>query len=112
MHDMRSKAQWTLKQNIRSKRAEKRWSQDELAEYAGISVKYVQAIETGQRCPSVKICEALANALGIQLFELFLPEQCNREEESQFLFQGLLPKEKELLLKSLKATKEIILALR
>ena len=112
MHDTRSKTQWMLKQNIRNKRAEKRWSQDELAEHAGISVKYVQAIETGQRCPSVKICEALANALGIQLFELFLPEQCSSEEESQFLFQGLLPKEKEMLLKSLKTAREIILALR
>ena len=112
MHDTRSEAQWMLKQNIRNSRERKCWSQEALAEHAGISVKHVQAIETGQRCPRVKMCEALANALGMQLFELFLPEQHGNEDEAQLLFQGLSPKEKEALLKSLKTAREVILALR
>jgi transcriptional regulator with XRE-family HTH domain len=110
MQDNQTK--WLLGRNIRNRREEKRWSQDELAERAGISVKYVQAIETGRRCPSIKVCGALANALGILLFELFLPEQNGGAEEAQLLLNGFTPKEKAFLLKSLKTIREGIFALR
>jgi len=103
---------WLLKENIRNRREKKRWSQDKLAERAGISVKYVQAIETGRRCPSIKICGALANALGVMLFELFLPEQSSNEEEVRVLLQGLSPEEKGELLKVIKAVRGMALALR
>lgn len=107
-----SEAQWILKENIRCKREERRWSREELAERAGISAKYVQAIETGLRLPSMKVCAALADALGIPLFELFLPELGSNEGEAQLMLQGLSSEEKEELLKILKTAKSAILALR
>ena len=112
MNDKTSTVQWILKENIRYKREERRWSQDDLAERAGISVKYVQAIETGQRCPSIKVCAALSDALGMLLFELFLPEQNEDENEVQLLMQGLSSKEKGELLKIVKTARDVILALR
>jgi transcriptional regulator with XRE-family HTH domain len=110
MHD--NQTRWLLRWNIRRRREEKRWSQDKLAERAGISVKYVQAIETGQRCPSIKVCGGLASAFGIMPFELFLPEQSGVEEETPLLLQGLTSEEKAFLIKSLSIIREGILALR
>lgn len=53
-------------------RKEKRLTQKELAEKAGISANYLRRIETG-KCPAhqIKLVSRIADALGVDLNELY-----------------------------------------
>ncbi|HYO55075.1 helix-turn-helix transcriptional regulator [Archangium minus] len=55
---------------LRTQRPE-RWTQEELAERAQISVSFLSMIERGERVAHVETLAALANALGVSLGELF-----------------------------------------
>lgn len=46
------------------------WSRTQLAEHSGLSYPYISQLETAQRKPSRKAASQLAEALGIELFEL------------------------------------------
>jgi len=48
------------------------FTQEELAEKAGISVSFLCMIESARRLPYLKTLSALSNALGITLSRLFL----------------------------------------
>lgn len=60
-----------LAHRIRQLRAKKGWSQERLAEEAGIHRVYLAGIELAQRNPSLRNLENLANALGVSLPKLF-----------------------------------------
>lgn len=55
---------------LRTQRPE-RWTQEELAERAQISVSFLSMIERGERVAHVETLAALAGALGVSLGELF-----------------------------------------
>ncbi len=48
-----------------------RWTQEQLAERAHISVSFLSMIERGERMPHVETLAALSQALGVSLSELF-----------------------------------------
>jgi transcriptional regulator with XRE-family HTH domain len=48
------------------------WSQEELAERAGLDRTYVSGLERGVRNPSLLSQQRIADALGVQLHELLL----------------------------------------
>lgn len=48
-----------------------RWTQEDLAERARISVSFLSMIERGERIPHVETLAALADALSVPLSELF-----------------------------------------
>ena len=52
-------------------RLEKRLSQENLAFESNMHRTYLSSIERGERNPSLKNIEAIANALGVTLSELF-----------------------------------------
>lgn len=56
---------------LKAARAEKDLSQQALAELVGVSRQTVNAIERGDYNPTVKLCIAIAKALGKTLDELF-----------------------------------------
>ena len=56
---------------IKYLRGLKKWSQEDLALEAGINKNYLSDLERGTRNPTVKALEKIANALGINLSELF-----------------------------------------
>jgi len=56
---------------IRRLRIEKQLSQEKLAFEANLHRTYLGSIERGERNPSLKNIEAIANALGVKLSELF-----------------------------------------
>lgn len=56
---------------IRIERTKRRMSQEELAELANLSRPTIGAIERGENSPSVDTVEAIANALGLPLQEMF-----------------------------------------
>lgn len=46
------------------------WSQEELADQAGLHRTYVSGVERGIRNPTVTVLEKLAGALGVKLGQL------------------------------------------
>jgi molybdate-binding protein/transcriptional regulator with XRE-family HTH domain len=61
------------KNTLRARRAAQRWSQQELADRAGLSRAGVSAIEAGRLAPSVNAALALSKALGCTVEDLFAP---------------------------------------
>lgn len=61
-----------LAKKIRQLRVERNWSQEELAERAGLHRNYLGGIERGERNVSVDNIEKIAEAFGLNAFELFL----------------------------------------
>ncbi len=55
---------------LRAWRAERGWSQEELAQRAGCSPTLIALIETGKRQPSLETARRIARALGLGLDEL------------------------------------------
>ena len=57
--------------NIKEYRRKYGFSQDKLAELAGISSQYLATVETCRKFPTPEVLDRLANALGIETHELF-----------------------------------------
>ena len=58
--------------NIRAKRAERGWSQEELAFEAGLHRTYISGIERGVRNVGIDNIEVIAKALNVEPSELLL----------------------------------------
>lgn len=61
-----------MKNRIRVLRAERRWSQQELALRIGVSRQTINAIENDRYDPSLGVAFALADAFGLPLEEVFV----------------------------------------
>ena len=61
----------TLGQNIKNLRSQRRYSQEELAEKADISIIYLSSIERGKKYPKPAILGQLAEGLEVEIYELF-----------------------------------------
>jgi len=57
--------------NIQKARLAKGWSQEELAHQSGVDRSYLSEVECGRRNIGIVKLEAIANALGIDIRELF-----------------------------------------
>jgi transcriptional regulator with XRE-family HTH domain len=55
---------------VRDLRKERGWSQQELADRAGISMQTVSNLETGRHVPGIATLSKIAGALGVGLGEL------------------------------------------
>ena len=64
---------------IKSLRADKGWSQEQLAERAAMQRSYLANLERGRRDPSVRTLVKLSNALGVSIAELLDSAKANRE---------------------------------
>ena len=60
-----------MKNRIRVLRAEKGWSQAELAERVGVSRNSINAIENGRFDPSLPLAFRIANNFGLLVEEVF-----------------------------------------
>ena len=58
-------------QRVRSLRAERGLTQEQLAERAGISVDFLSLVERGKSSPSFENLEEIADALEVSVAELF-----------------------------------------
>ena len=61
----------TLKNRLKVARAEKNFSQEELANLVGVTRQTISSIETGQYCPSAVLAFQLARKLEKPVEELF-----------------------------------------
>ena len=60
-----------MKNRLRVLRAERDWSQAELAERLGVSRQTVNAVETGRYDPSLPLAFKIARVFGAAIEELF-----------------------------------------
>lgn len=63
-----------MNNRLRILRAERNWSQADLAERLGISRQSVNAIETGRFDPSLPVAFQLARLFALPIEEIFLDE--------------------------------------
>ncbi|MCW5697517.1 MAG: helix-turn-helix transcriptional regulator [Bauldia sp.] len=63
-----------MKNRIRVLRAEKGWSQAELAEKVGVSRNSINAVENGKFDPSLPLAFRIVAAFGLKVEEVFLQE--------------------------------------
>ncbi len=63
-----------MENRLRVLRAEKRWSQAELAKRLGVSRQTINAIENGKYDPSLPLAFALARAFSLKIEEIFSDE--------------------------------------
>lgn len=75
-------------------------TQEKLAEIIGVDNGYISKLEVGQNFPSISTLEKIANALNVELYELF---QYTTIKETDFKTEinkiyDKLPKEKQLTL--------------
>jgi putative transcriptional regulator len=64
-----------MKNRITDLRAERGWTQADLAQRAGVSRQTINAIETGKFDPSLPLAFRLAKLFGLRIEELFLDDQ-------------------------------------
>jgi transcriptional regulator with XRE-family HTH domain len=78
-------------QRIRDLRTQRhdRWTQEDLAERAHISVSFLSMIERGERVAHVETLAALAAALGVTLADLFVQPDLDGTGEATELLRPL-----------------------
>jgi putative transcriptional regulator len=64
-----------VKNRLKVLRAERDWSQADLAERLSVSRQTVNAIETGKYSPSLELAFAIGRVFGQRIEEIFFPEQ-------------------------------------
>jgi putative transcriptional regulator len=64
-----------MNNRIRVLRAERRWSQAELAERVSVSRNSINSIENGKFEPSLPLAFRIADAFGLTIEEVFLRER-------------------------------------
>lgn len=63
-----------MNNSLRVLRAERRWSQADLADRLSVSRQTINAIETGKYDPSLPLAFALARVFGRSIEEIFTPD--------------------------------------
>lgn len=104
-------------QRVRELRQRKRWSQEKLAEEAGVSKDAVSRIERGDREPRIDTLEQIAEALGTNLSRLFdftkpLRLTSVQEDHLRVLKQALITMEPWLAQEMVKSFRDIARAQR
>jgi putative transcriptional regulator len=72
-----------MKTRLRVLRAEKEWSQAELAAHVGVAWGTINAIETGKYDPSLPLAFKIARVFGKTVEEVFLYDQSQVATSSQ-----------------------------
>ncbi|WP_439633628.1 helix-turn-helix transcriptional regulator [Glycocaulis sp.] len=63
-----------MKNRLKVLRAERNWSQADLADRAGVSRQAINAVETGKFDPSLPLAFTLAEVFGLRIEEIFDPK--------------------------------------
>lgn len=69
-----------MKNRLHVLRAERDWSQAELAERLNVSRQTVNALETGKYDPSLPLAFKIARLFGLSIEDIFIPEETVEEE--------------------------------
>lgn len=70
-----------MKNRLRVLRAERAWSQADLAERLGVSRQTINALETGRYDPSLPLAFRIAREFGLRIEDVFEDESAPRAAE-------------------------------
>jgi putative transcriptional regulator len=70
-----------MKTRLRVLRAEREWSQADLAERLKVSRQTINAIETGKYDPSLSLAFNIAKLFAMSIEDVFVPDQTERTPE-------------------------------
>jgi putative transcriptional regulator len=73
-----------MKNRIRVLRADKGWSQAELADRVGVSRNSINSVENGKFAPSLPLAFRIADAFGLKIEEVFIRESDWRQSPVGF----------------------------
>jgi len=65
----------SVKNRLHILRAERDWSQADLADHLGVSRQTVNALETGKYDPSLPLAFRIADLFGMKIEDIFIPEK-------------------------------------
>ena len=68
-----------MKSRLRVLRAEREWSQADLAERLHVSRQTINAIETGKYDPSLSVAFNIAKLCALNIESVFLPDESERQ---------------------------------
>ncbi len=68
-----------MQNKLRVLRAEKKWSQAELADRLGVSRQAVNAVETGKHDPSLMLAFSIADVFEQTIEDIFAPPQTRQD---------------------------------
>jgi putative transcriptional regulator len=63
-----------VKNRLRVLRAERNWTQQDLADHAGVSRQTIHAVESEKYDPSLPLAFTLSRLFGVTIEEVFLPD--------------------------------------
>jgi putative transcriptional regulator len=69
-----------IENRLRVLRAERRWSQAELAQRLGVSRQTINAIETGRYEPSLSLAFAISRLFELKIEEIFSPAETDKPQ--------------------------------
>jgi putative transcriptional regulator len=72
-----------MKNRLRVLRAERNWSQADLAERLDVSRQSVNAIETGKYDPSLPLAFKIARLFGLTIEEIFTDDEANAAKAAE-----------------------------
>ena len=78
-----------MKNRLRVLRAEREWSQADLAVRLGVSRQTVNAIETGKYDPSLPLAFDMAELFKLRIEEIFRPDEKRQEAASEKQERGM-----------------------
>ena len=87
--------------NLRKNRRKCGFSQEKLAEKAGISTQYLAMMEIARKFPTSDVLERIAVAMNIKVYELFLVDHSPRDE-LELLRRDIISEMKQTFDESLK----------
>jgi len=90
----------------------KKWSQEELAEKAGMSRTYVSHIELASKSPSLESIVAIANALGVSANDLLVDNLTNTgatfDSDINYLLLDCTEAESKIITRTAKGLKKLL----
>jgi transcriptional regulator with XRE-family HTH domain len=89
--------------NLKENRRRNGFSQDRLAELAGISTQYLATVETCRKFPTPEVLERLAKACGIETHQLF-GVSTTPEEALERLHQSIVTDIKHVVRETIQET--------
>jgi transcriptional regulator with XRE-family HTH domain len=78
-----------LGKNLKLFRGRRAMSQADLAEFAGISIPFLSDIERGNKWPYIETLVSLAEALGIEPYELLRPQKSTSDTDARIITECL-----------------------
>ena len=67
-----------MNNRLRVLRAERQWSQQDLADRLGVSRQSVNAVETGKYDPSLPLAFKIADVFGLTIEDIFLRDEAEQ----------------------------------